>query len=226
MTTSNKKKLGRTVGLLFLIIIVVGASSLNLRGLSTSMFESATFYNDISTNAFQMRLSIFLDILAAILSVGIAVLLYPIMKDHNNRLALWYLGLYITYLGVIFVSDIDRLSLISLSEDLTASSDPGNWNKLGLVLMKSYIQGHFLSLIIYSAASMLLYYLLFVTKMIPRLLAGWGILAVAIVHMATWVQVFGVSVSFNFYLQNGVFMIVFTVWLLVKGFSDSSLPSE
>ncbi len=212
--------------MLYLIIIIVGASSLNLRGLSTSMFESAAFYSDISSNEFQMRLSIFLDILAAILSVGIAVLLFPIMKKYNNKMALWYLGLYFTYLAVIFISDIDRLSLISLSENLTASSDPGNWNKLGLVLMKSYIQAHFISLIIYSAASILLYYLFFKTKMIPRPLAGWGILAAAIVHVVTWVQIFGISVSFYFYLQNGVFMLVFTGWLLVKGFSDSSIPSE
>ncbi len=224
MTTN--KKLGRTVGLLYLIIIIVGASSLNLRGLSTSMFESAAFYNDISSNEFQMRLSIFLDILAAILSVGIAVLLFPIMKKYNNKMALWYLGLYFTYLAVIFISDIDRLSLISLSENLTASSDPDNWNKLGLVLMQSYIQAHFISLIIYSAASILLYYLFFKTKMIPRPLAGWGILAVAIVHVVTWVQIFGISVRFDFYLQNGVFMLVFTGWLLAKGFSDSSIPSE
>jgi len=225
MTTSNKK-LGRTIGLLFLAIMVVGPFSLNLRGLSTSMFESAAFYNDISSNALQMRLSVLLDILAAILSLGIAVMLYPVMKYHNYKLALWYLGLYITYLGVIFVSDIDRLSLISLSENLNESSDPGNWNKLGLVLMESYIQAHFISLIIYSAASILLYYFLFITKMVPKLIAGWGILAVLIVFVITWLQIFGIDVSFVFYIQNGVFMLVFTAWLLVKGFAESSLLSD
>jgi len=224
MTTSNKK-LGRTVGLLFLAIMVAGPVSLYLRGLSTSMFESANFYNDISANALQMRLSVFLDILAAILSVGIAVLLYPVIKERFNKLALWYLGLYITYLGVIFVSDIDRLSLISLSENLTASSDPGNWNKLGLVLMKSSLQAHFISLIIYSSASMLLYYFLFVTKMVPMFLAAWGIVAVMIVFVVTWLQIFGVDISFVFYAQNGAFILVFTIWLLVKGFAESSIPS-
>jgi len=187
------------------------------------MFESATFYNEISTNALQMRLSVLFDILAAIISVGIAVILYPVMKDHNHKLALWYLGLYITYLAVIFISDIDRLSLISLSINLTESSDPGNWNKLGLLLFESYIQAHFISLIIYSAASILLYYLLFLAKMVPRLIAGWGVLAVLIVFVVTWMQIFDMNVSFAFYVQNGVFMLIFIGWLLVKGFAESPL---
>ena len=222
----SHKKLGRTVGLLFLAIMIAGPFSLNLRGLSTSMFESATFYTEISANALQMRFSILLDILAALISMGIAVVLYPVMKVFNTKLALWYIGLFITYLAVIFYSDIDRLSLISLSENLAASSDPENWNKLGLVLMKSYIQAHFISLIIYSAASMLLYYFLLITRMVPVYLAVWGLVAVLIVFIATWFQIFGVDVAFYFYIQNGVFMLVFTGWLLAKGFTDASTKTR
>jgi len=98
----SHKKLGRIIGVLFLLTILVGIGSLNLRGLSTSLAESPTFLNDVFENSFMMKIGILLDILAALISVGIAVTLFPFIKRYNQGLALWYFGLYVTYFTLIF----------------------------------------------------------------------------------------------------------------------------
>ena len=219
MINSNKK-LGRIIGLLFLLLVITGSTSLNLRGLSTSIFDSLLFYEEIAANAFQMRLSVLLDIRAAVVIMAIAILIYPLMRKQNQKLALWYIGLYMTYFVIIFISDIPRLTLISLSENLMKSAEAGDWRIVGFDHWDSYVQAHFFTLILSSVASGLFYYFLYTTKMIPRILSIWGIIAVSIVFAGTWVQVFGMDVDFGVYIQNGVFIIVLTLWLLVKGFTN------
>lgn len=221
---SNKKS-GRIIGTLFLLTILIGIGSLNLRGLSTSLVESPTFLNDIFENSVMMKIAILLDIISGLISVGIAVILFPIIKHYNQGFALWYFGLYVTYFGLILVSNINHLSLLSLSEQFvnTNSPDIDNFNMLGLLQIESYFSVHFFSLIIFSLAAAVLYYFLYRTKLLPRFLCIWGILAVTIVFASTWLQIFDYDVNFIVYAQNGLFMLFFTIWLLVKGFNSSSL---
>jgi hypothetical protein len=225
MITSNKK-LGRVIGFLLLLLVVTGSTSLNLRGLSTSLFDSQTFYYEIAANAFNMRLSVLLDIVASFLMIGIAILVYPLMKAYNQRLALWYVAIYVAYLALIFISDIYRLSLINMSIDLTTKEVPGNLQSLGLSLWDSYVQAHFFTLILSSLASGFFYYLLFAQKLVPRFLALWGVIAQVIVFTVTWIQIYGQNVDFGFYIQNGVFILVILTWLLVKGLKDSPAPIQ
>lgn len=221
----SHKKLGRIIGVLFLLTILVGIGSLNLRGLSTSLAESPTFLSDVFVNSFMMKIGILLDILAALISVGIAVTLFPFIKRYNEGLALWYFGLYVTYFTLILVSNIDHLSLLSLSEQFVNAKSPdiNNFNMSGLLQIESYFSVHFLSLIIFSIAAAILYYFLYRTKLLPGFLCIWGFLAVSIVFASTWLQIFDYDVNFIVYAQNGLFMLFFTIWLLVKGFNSSSI---
>ena len=221
----SHKKSGRIIGVLFLLTMLIGIVGMNLRGLSTSLAESPTFLNDVFENSFMMKTAVLLDILAASISLIIAVILFPIIKHYSQGLALSYFGLYITYFVVIIVSNIDHLSLLSLSKQFvkTKSPDTANFNMLGLFQIESYYSSHFLSLIILSVALAILYYFLYQTKLLPRFLCIWGILAVTIVFTSTWLQIFDYDVNFIVYAQNGLFMLFFTIWLLVKGFNSSTI---
>ena len=94
----------------------------------------------------------------------------------------------------------------------------GDWRLIGFNHWDFYLQAHFFTLILSSAGSFILYYFLFRTKMIPRLLSIWGVIAVSIVFIGTWIQVFGFDVDFVVYLQSGVFILFLISWLLIKGF--------
>jgi hypothetical protein len=221
---SNKKS-GRIVGALFLLTILIGIGSLNLRGLSTSLSESPTFLNDIFENTAMMKIAMLLDIIAGLISVGTAIVLFPIIKKYKQGFALWYFGLYVSYFGLILLSNLNHLSLLSLSEQFVNTKNPDfdYFNILGLLQIESYFSVHFFSLIIFSLAAVVLYYFLYKTMLLPRFLCIWGILAATIVFASTWLQIFDYDVNFIVYAQNGIFMLFFTIWLLVKGFNSSSL---
>jgi len=134
-----------------------------------------------------------------------------------------YFGLWILQFGIALVGDVSHLTLLSLSKEFANAETPDAeyFRTIGFALVEGYFWPHFLSLILFSAGAGLFYYLLFRFKLIPRFLALWGVGAVAVVHGATWAQIFDYSVSFNLYMQNGVFMLAFTGWLLVKGFRSA-----
>ncbi|MEW7293008.1 DUF4386 domain-containing protein [Aquimarina sp. 2304DJ70-9] len=224
----TNKKTGRIVGVLFLIVFIIGALGTSLRGLSTSLVESENFLATVHENSLQMKIAILLDIISSTVGVGIAIFLFPFLKKYNNYIALLYLTFWIIEFSIIMVSNITHFSLLSLSQEFVQGnvSDPTYFNMLGFLKFEEYYWAHFLILIVYSSGAALFYYLLYKVKLIPRLLSAWAFIAVTIVFIVTWMQIFDYSVSFVFYLQNGVHFIVISIWLIVKGFNSTVIPTE
>lgn len=227
---NTNKTRGRVVGVLFLLLVILGSTSLDFRGLSTSLTESEGFLKTVLENSFDMRLAILLDFLAAAIWVGIFIVIYPVLKKQLRSMSLWYLGFgfLVIYFGIIITSNISHLSLIALSQEFSNASnaDVDHFRILGKLKVKDYYSAHFFGLITYSMGAAALFYALFKSKLVPQFLSAWGMLAMTVVFTATWFQIFGQKVSFNFYLQNGVHILFFTIWLLVKGFSQVETDSS
>ena len=224
----NNKKTGRIVGILFLLLVGIGAPGASLRGLSSALLTSPDFLEVIFEKSSEMRVSIFLDILATAVGVIIAIYLYPFLRRYHKALALAYLVAWVVQFATVLVSDINHLTLLSLSQDYVENNvrDMNYYRSTGLALLKGYVWAHLLSLIIFSTGGVLLYSQLLRAKLLPAIILIWGIIAVSLVHVATWAQVFGYTVSFNWYMQNGVHILVFTGWLLIRGFNQSEPANE
>ncbi len=217
------QKTGRLVGLILLTTILLGAPGVMLRGLSTSQAATAEFFTIVIENATRMKLAILLDILASTLGLALSIVLFPILKAYRRPLAFWYFGLYLTFYALIWVGNISHLSLLSLSELYTQASatDAVHFKLLGILLVEDYFWSHFVTLILFSSAAFILYYTLLRTKLVPVWLAGWGLLAVGGVFVASWSNIFGQSLPFVFYSHNGLHLITLTIWLLAKGFNPN-----
>ena len=215
------KNTGRIVGVLLFSLMAVGIPSVLFRGLSVSLAESPDFLNHIYENATSMRFSMLLDILANSLWLIIAILVFPLVKAYKNSLALWIVGIWLVQLATLVSSNITHLTLLSLSDEFVKSEvlDKAHYNTLGLSMIQEYFWAHFMCLILFAAATFVFYYFLFKSKLIPRFLSVWGMLAISLVFVASWLNIFDVDVSFHFYSQNGLFMIVLMGWLIAKGFN-------
>ncbi len=224
----TNKKTGRIVGVLFLIVFIIGAVGTSLRGLSTSLVASENFLTTVYESSLQMKIAILLDIISSTVGVGIAVFLFPFLKKYNKNIALLYLTFWVIEFSIIMVSNITHLSLLSLSQEFVQGNvtDPTYFNLLGFLKVEEYYWAHFLILIVYSSGAAMLYYLLYKVKLIPRLISAWAFIAVTIVFTVTWMQIFGYSVSFIFYLQNGVHFLFISIWLIVKGFNSIAINNE
>lgn len=218
---SSHRKTARIVGLLFLLLLITGISGIILRDLSPSL-------KDVFENSTQIKISILFDLIASTVAVGIAVLLFPILKKFNYNIALWYFGFSIVGFATIIVSNVSVFSLLTLSEEYVklGSPDTDYFQTLGVLKLGEYFGAHFMGLIIHTFGASMFYYLLFQSKLLPRFLSVWGLIAITLVLSATLLQIFDRSVSMILYLPNGLLQILIGIWLIVKGFNSSAIVSQ
>lgn len=220
----NAKQLGRAIGLLMFGLIVVGIPSTLFRGISTALTKNPDFLTIVFEKSQEMQFTILFDMIASALWLVVGGIMLQHIKTYSKPMAYIFMGLLTVFLATIVFGDISHLSLISLAEQHVLSETPNNlFNDLGFIKVKDYVWSHLLSLILYSSANFLMLWFLFKSKMVPRFLAVWGMLAMTIVFTASWLQIFGISVSMYAYYQNGINFIFFISWLIIKGFKENSL---
>ncbi|MGX1929225.1 DUF4386 domain-containing protein [Flagellimonas sp. 2504JD4-2] len=223
----TNQKTGRIIGFLLLLIMLAGIPSVMFRGLSISLVNSPDFLHHIFENAMEMRVAVLLDLIVCALWVAVATIVFSLIKKINSRLALAYFGIWMAYLAIIVFSNISHLSLLSLSQEFVAAETPNMeyFSIAGRLKIEDYFWAHFFAIMFYASAAFMFYYFLFRTKLVPRLLSVWGMIAISIVFVACWLNIFDLHVSFSFFSQNGLHMIVLMGWLIAKGFSSSKISA-
>ena len=83
----NSKKTAQVVGVLFIISTVAGV--LNL-GFLVPILNDPDYLVRFSADETQAIVGVFLDLICAGAFVGLAVVIYPILKALNERIALGY----------------------------------------------------------------------------------------------------------------------------------------
>ncbi|MBT8294082.1 MAG: DUF4386 domain-containing protein [Eudoraea sp.] len=221
------KKTGRILGFLFLLTVLAGATGTAFRGLGGAEANSTEFLEDIMLHMGQMKLAISLDILASAIGVGIALFLYSFIKKYDQRLAIAYLTIAGINFTIIVVSNIIHVNLLSLSEEfaVTTAETTDHFTTLAKMLHEAYYWTHFLMLMLYSIGGSVLYYFLFRTKLVPVWLSIWGILASIVVFFGGALQLADIKVSGLLFVQNGIYILTFIIWLLVKGFNPKYIKS-
>jgi len=225
---SSNRKIAIIVGALFLIAM---ATSLVGGTLIDSILGDAAQITDVSANETQVIIGVLLELTNGIAVVGIGVMMFPIFKKYDEALALGYVALRIIEAIIIIAAVISPLALVALSQEtLTAgASEASTFQTVGstLIAARANLVSQLLG-IFFSLAALLLYYLLYQTKLVPRFISVWGLIAVASVLTWNLLEIFGVSVSFGMILALPIILneIFLALWLIVKGFSSPALVPE
>ena len=129
---------------------------------------------------------------------------------------------------MITLSNAIHVSMLSVAADFAASNGGSPMHFLTLAKMHydAYYWVHFLMLMLYSVGGGVLYFFLFRTHLVPKWLAVWGLLASLVVFLGGALQLGEISVSILFFVQNGIFVLTFVVYLLIFGFLKNSLIAE
>jgi hypothetical protein len=217
----SSRSTARIVGVLFLVALItslVGGLWLE------SIITAEDYLSSVSANETQVALAVLLELINGIAVVGIAVCLFPIFRQQNEALALGYVAFRIIEAVIIIAAVVSPLALVSLSQEYLAASasEAIRFDALGssLLAMRNIWAGQLLG-IFFCVAALLLYYLLFRTKLVPRWLSGWGFVAVALVLAWNVLELIGIHIGVGIILALPMILneIVLAVWLIVKGFS-------
>jgi hypothetical protein len=222
----SNKKAGRLVGLLFLLIFATGI--IVYQFLQGPVLFSDDFLTTTSVNSNEIIISTLLLFLSGITSVFIAIILLPIFKKHSITLAFLYLAFSIVSFIAISIDNVSVLSMLELSVEYT-KNETGNsdiLNALGNIFYKKHWWTHYLSLLISCFPVFILYYTLYISKLIPKVISIVGIIAVILMFVEILFSIFGNSISMNMLLPIGLIQLILPLWLIFKGLNSSTVETE
>lgn len=163
----------------------------------------------------------------------IPVLMFPVLKKYQDALALGYVvfrgGLEtVTYIGLA----ICWLVLVLLSQSFVqaGATSASYFQILGDLVLGTQDLINTMLIIVFSLGALMLYAVLYQSKLIPRWLSGWGFIAI-LMHLSTaFILIFGFTdvnspiitiINLPIFLQE----MVMAVWLIGKGFNLAAITS-
>jgi hypothetical protein len=227
---NSYRKNAIVVGILFIIATAAPIMS----GPFISSISSPDYLTNVSGNATPVTIGVLLELIMCVAITGTAIGLYPVLKKHNEALALGYVGIRIAE-GVLFlVVAITSLALLlTLSQDFVNAGTPvaPYFQSLGALLVGAHDWAYlFAGQLVFSLGALVLNYMLFRSKLVPVFISTWGIIGALLLLAGALLQVFDVVndtslVATLIFLPIAVQEMVLAVWLIVKGFNQSAIAS-
>ena len=218
-------KTGRIIGVLLLLQVAAGI--LQNFVFTAPLFGGPGFLINAAPHATQIAQSALLGIGMGLLSLAVASLLYPVFRSLSQPLALFYFALVTAGFALTVAENISVMSMLSLSKAYAAAgtSQEALYQGLRIVVKETRNWTHYISLIVSGATLFTFYLAMFRFRLIPRLLAGFGLAACMAQVYAVSLPLFGHDVDFRLIAPLGICEIVLGTWLIVKGFRSASLPT-
>ena len=227
MDTSRKTAI--IVGVFYIAATAAGI----LSELFLPSLDTPDYLINLSANENQVIIGVLLVFTMAVLIAGIAILMYPILKKQNETLALGYLVARIVESVIFTIGVISLLTLLTLSQEFVVAGVPDTsyFQTSGtLLLAEGEWGGGVFSTIVFGLSALMLNYILYRSKLIPRWLSGWGLIGATLYLASGFLPLFGHGSRSTIYILMevplGLQEMAFAVWLIVKGFNPAAIASR
>ena len=203
-----------------------------------SILDAPDYLINISANKSQVIIGMFLEFVNTTAVVGIAVLMFPILKKVNEAIALGYVGSRIVESAILLVGHMFLLVLITLSQEYVKVGDPNAsyFQTLGTLILAERGLTFRMVMIIVSLAALMFYPLLYQSKVVPRFISVWGLIGAPFSLAAGVIAIFGHRAGASMASMPTASMILgvpimlneisLGIWLIAKGFNPSAIASE
>lgn len=228
MNTDRKTAL--IVGALFIGATVAGLLSLVFSGPALDAPDNLA---NVFANENQVKIGALLEFTMAILIAGIPIWVYPLLRRHNEALAVGYVVARSIEVVIFTIGVISLLTLLTLSQEFVKAGEPeaSHFQTIGASLMAlREWGGSVCSAIVFSISALMLNYVLYRSKLIPLWLSGWGLVGATLYLASGFLPLLGHgSGSTTYVLMEaplGVQEMIFALWLIIKGFNSSASAFE
>jgi hypothetical protein len=215
----------RLAGVLYLLATVTIVASGPLVG----SVESLDFLTEAVTEENQVVLGSLVQLGWVFSVMFIPVVLYPVLKLYSGPGALGFFSLRFTEAILSLLYVVIQFTMLGLSREFVDTSGAlADYEASGTLLLEArdwaFAMGAGLA---FNLSALLLNYILYRSRLVPRWLSAWGFLGAALWMIAWFPQVFDVDLGAleAAFLPIAVQEMVFAVYLIVRGF-DSDAVTE
>jgi hypothetical protein len=177
---------------------------------------------NVANGPWLMRTSILGTMITAAGIIFLGVMLFVVLRKQNEVMARVGQGFIILEGTLLAVSSLAGFAFLRISQEYVAAGRPAFLETMGSVALESMNFGSTLHMVAFGLGAVLFYWLLFRSRVIPRLVSLWGFATAAVVLGATIVALFGFEVPFAVYLPYAPFEFFVGIWILVRGLSDQA----
>lgn len=170
----------------------------------------------------------------AVTGAGIAIGLYPVLRKINPALALGSVASRLVEGVFVVVGALGLLALLTVSQGAVAAGSSAlaaAATASNLVLaVREWVHGY-VALIPFGIGAFMYYVALYKSRLIPRWLSGWGLVAIVLFMVSTvyagFTQEFGFStVNTVLNVPIGLQEMALAIWLIAKGFDQTALAAR
>ena len=231
--TKTYRKTSITVELLFIIGTAAGVIGGIIAGPS---LDDAGYLAEVAANENQIAVGSLLILLMGFSVAMIPVVMFPIFRIYNEALALGsviFRGALeaVCYMALV----VSYLLLVTLSHEfINASALEGTYYQtLGTLLLTAGDGIEQILAIVFCLGALMLYYLFYISRLVPRWLSLWGFIGAILYLAAALISMVG-SQHYAVSLESPIGPLriplalqemVFAVWVIVKGFNAPAIPS-
>jgi hypothetical protein len=224
---NSSRKFAVLAGVVFIIATAASLASTAL----VPALSGPDYLTRLSAQVSQVAGGALLLLVAAFGSVGIAVALYPVLKERSAGLALGSVVFRTIEAVMYLVGAVSLLTVLSVSQQFATAggADRAGLQTLGNALVSLKEHAAVPGVFAFCLGCLLYYALFFQTRLIPRWLSGWGIVAIGLMLVACGLAVFNDRPVTGYALLAapiGLQEMVLAVWLIVKGFNASAVPAS
>jgi hypothetical protein len=218
------KNLARMLGIAFLLQFVTSFSSgVFLQPALIVPGNIGETMANIASHTGLMRAYILVDMATAMGIVFLGVMLFVVLRKQNETVARLAMSLYIVEATLLAASRLAAFWLLRMSEEYIAGGQPAYLQTMGNLALESMdFVGATLHMLVFGVAGLLFYLLLYQSRLIPRVLSLWGLVATIPMLVGTVVAIFGYEVPMAVYVPYVPFEFVVGIWILVKGLNAPS----
>ena len=222
---NTHRNAARLFGMFFIIAFLsYGAGS----ALIASITNTPDFLANVYANSTTIVIgAILIALVHTFVNIGLPVIMLPILRPFNDRLAHGYLSLGIASTTVAVIGAIFLLLLIPLADEyvIASSAATGYFETMGIVLETGGGYAYQIAMAIWGLGGLLFVSVLYRSKLVPRLLSVWGIIGYIVFVSGTILELFGYPVGVYLSLPGGLFELSLSVWLIAKGFNSAAIAS-
>ena len=227
---SNNRNTAITVGVLYIVGTVTGILSVVC---TQPIFTAPDILSQISAQPNRLVAGALFVLTMGLSLAMVPVLLYPILKKSHPVLALGYVifrGALETTVYLMLVSC--WLFLLVFGQEYAAGAANAPFlQMLSTVLLKGHAAISNLLIIVFSLDALMLYTMLYQTRLVPRWIPVWGFIAILMHFSTAFLALFGIVeggvtpvtglIDFPIFLQE----MVMAAWLIAKGFKPSAMSA-
>jgi len=217
------RKTAIVVGVLFIAATVLSLMSSSILG---SIIGTPNYLTNVSANGNQTILGALLELAAAISVMLIPAVMFPMLKQQSEGMALGYFGFRILEAVTLIVGAISSLLLLTLSQQYVNAGAPAvsSFQISGALLLGARNWAFPLNPLVFGPGALILYSVMYQANLIPRWLSIWGLIGAAMVFVFGLLGMFG-NILIFLAIPIAVQEMVMAVWLIVKGFQPSASAS-